>query len=108
MFEEYFLVIEESTSISAEYWRFFFCLLFSIVIGVPYTLLPPIATLKHVVNISLGIMYISFVWNDYTSWLHGFIDSTICYLIAYIGGKKHAAASGKIIFAFAMFYMSAL
>eukprot|EP01095_Lingulamoeba_sp_RSL-Kostka_P018258 TRINITY_DN995_c0_g2_i1.p1 TRINITY_DN995_c0_g2~~TRINITY_DN995_c0_g2_i1.p1 ORF type:complete len:501 (-),score=134.73 TRINITY_DN995_c0_g2_i1:180-1682(-) len=86
--------------------RHLICFLLAYPIGQAFKLLPNIPVLKHIVNISIGLFFVFFSFANPFTFVHLLISSTLCYIIAMSSFLGNPYARAKIIFVFAMVYVS--
>eukprot|EP01121_Diplochlamys_sp_Union-15-3_P020647 TRINITY_DN8099_c0_g1_i3.p1 TRINITY_DN8099_c0_g1~~TRINITY_DN8099_c0_g1_i3.p1 ORF type:complete len:385 (+),score=31.10 TRINITY_DN8099_c0_g1_i3:55-1209(+) len=98
--KQLFYVTEASGFLTQDKTRYIFCILLVYPLSLLFRLLPPNATLKHLVGMALG------VWMGYfcigTDIIHSFISSTVVYLmVEYLDPKL----SHKVVFIFCFAYI---
>uniref|UniRef100_A0AAV1TL02 Lysophospholipid acyltransferase n=1 Tax=Peronospora matthiolae TaxID=2874970 RepID=A0AAV1TL02_9STRA len=93
--------LSASIGLGSDQLRYVLCLFAAYPLAVVYKLLPG-ASLKHVMDVVVGISMAQFVLGS--GWIHSFISSLITFLLVKFGPPKHAPV---LVFVFNMLYMSA-
>eukprot|EP00276_Gloeochaete_wittrockiana_P017922 CAMPEP_0184359856 /NCGR_PEP_ID=MMETSP1089-20130417/122134_1 /TAXON_ID=38269 ORGANISM="Gloeochaete wittrockiana, Strain SAG46.84" /NCGR_SAMPLE_ID=MMETSP1089 /ASSEMBLY_ACC=CAM_ASM_000445 /LENGTH=264 /DNA_ID=CAMNT_0026698831 /DNA_START=31 /DNA_END=821 /DNA_ORIENTATION=- len=94
------------TGLPEDNLRHLFCILLSFAIGQVYRFLPNIPSLKHFLNLAIGVSFIWFCF-DLVTPIHLFITGLVSYLILWqnkaLGGLRVAS---NLVFYFALTYLS--
>ncbi|KAF4318248.1 hypothetical protein BBO99_00004369 [Phytophthora kernoviae] len=93
--------LSSSLGLASDQLRYVLCLFAAYPLAVVYKLLPT-ASLKHLMDVVLGVCIAQFVLGS--GWVHAFLSSFVTYLLVKFGPSKHAP---MLAFLFNMLYMSA-
>ncbi|GMF46478.1 unnamed protein product [Phytophthora fragariaefolia] len=93
--------LSASLGLGSDQLRYVLCLFAAYPLALVYKLLPS-ASLKHVMDVAVGVSVAQFVLGS--GWVHSFVSSLLTYALVKFGPARHAPT---LVFLFNMLYMSA-